>query len=274
MNNGSPDCFIGNKDGINIKGKKLPGDISRNSQKKMEVNKMKKLLWSFTLLTAFSTIFTGFAFSTKPAIADDKMEAQQLVEQAGLSWESLMKDEYMGVMRDTLKNAKGVFIMPQLLQGAFIVGASGGSGVFMQRDGGNKWTGPAFYTVGGASIGFQIGGEASEVVLLAMTERGVAAFQSNNFKLGADAGIALGPIGVGLAAQTANLSADILSFSRSKGLYGGVSLQGAVVATRDGLNSAFYGRNVKPSDILIRPTVSNPQASRLLEDVAKAAAKK
>lgn len=235
---------------------------------------MKKLLWIFILLVAFYTIFIGTPFTINPASADDRMEAQQLMEHARLSWQSLMKDEYMGVMRYLLKSAKGVFIMPQLLQGAFIVGASGGSGVFVQRDGGNKWTGPAFYTVGGASIGFQIGGESSEVVLLAMTDRGVTAFQSNNFKLGADAGIALGPIGVGIAAQTANLSADILSFSRSKGLYGGVSLQGAVVATRDSLNSAFYGRNVKPSDILIRPTVSSSQASRLLEEVAKAAAKK
>jgi len=235
---------------------------------------MRKLLWSFILLVAFSMIFAGALFTTKPAIADDKMEARQLVEQARLSWESLMKDDLMGIMRDTLKDAKGIFIIPQLLQGAFIVGASGGSGVFLQRDGGNKWTGPAFYTVGGASIGFQIGGEASEVVLLAMTDRGVAAFQSNNFKLGADAGVALGPIGAGISAQTANLSADILSFSRSKGLYGGVSLQGAVVATRDGWNRAYYGKNVKPSDILIRPTVSSSQASRLLEEVAKAAAKK
>jgi lipid-binding SYLF domain-containing protein len=79
---------------------------------------------------------------------------------------------------------------------------------------------------------------------------------------------------MGVAAQTANLSADILSFSRSKGLYGGVSLQGAVVATRDGLNRAFYGKNVKPSDVLIRPAISNSQASMLLEEVAKAAAKK
>ena len=79
---------------------------------------------------------------------------------------------------------------------------------------------------------------------------------------------------MGVAAQTANLSADILSFSRSKGLYGGVSLQGAVVATRDGLNRAFYGKNVKPSDVLIRPAVSNSQASMLLEEVAKAAVKK
>ena len=235
---------------------------------------MCRLLWRFTLVVAFFAVFTGGFFNSTPAIADDKMDAEQLVEQARLSLQSLMKDESMGVMRDLLKNAKGVLIMPQLLQGAFIFGASGGSGVFVQKDTDDKWTGPAFYTVGGASIGLQIGGTSSEVVLLAMTDRGVAAFQSNNFKLGADVGIALGPIGMGVAAQTANLSADILSFSRSKGLYGGVSLQGAVVATRDKLNSAFYGKNVKPSDILIRPQVTSAQATPLLEEIARAAAGK
>ena len=77
-------------------------------------------------MIVLSTILIGVPFIAKPAIADDKMDAQQLVEQARLSWQSLMKDEYMGVMRDLLKSAKGVLIMPQLLQGAFIVGASGG----------------------------------------------------------------------------------------------------------------------------------------------------
>ena len=80
-------------------------------------------------------------------------------------------------------------------------------------------------------------------------------------------------MGAGVAAQTANLSADILSFSRSKGLYGGVSLQGAVVATRDGLNRAYYGKDVKPSDILVRPRVSNVKAAGLIDEVAKAAKK-
>jgi SH3 domain-containing YSC84-like protein 1 len=89
----------------------------------------------------------------------------------------------------------------------------------------------------------------------------------------ADLGVAIGPVGIGAAAATANLSADLLSFSRSKGLYGGVSLDGAVVAVRDGLNAAFYARMVSPTDILIRREVRNPKAQELIEAVSRAARK-
>lgn len=208
-----------------------------------------------------------------PAMADEKAEAQQLVEKSKFTLQNFMKDPSMGVMRELIKDAKGVFIMPQLLKGAYVIGVSGGSGVFLAKEG-NRWSGPAFYTVGGASIGLQIGGEASEVILVAMTDRGVAAFQSNSFKLGGDADIALGPVGAGISAQTANLSGDILSFSRSKGLYGGVSLQGAVVAARSDLNGAYYNEKVNtPADILILHKGSNPHAAGLLGEVAKAAKK-
>jgi len=141
-----------------------------------------------------------------------------------MTFDNFIQDEHMKVMVDLLKDAKGIFIAPQVLRGAFIFGASGGSGVFLARDKDNKWLGPAFYTLGGLSVGLQAGGDASEVVLLAMTERGVKAFMSTNFKLGADVGLAMGPAGAGMAAQTANLSADIVSFPGAKGLYAGVSL--------------------------------------------------
>lgn len=134
--------------------------------------------------------------------------------------------------------------------------------------------GHAFYTIGGASFGLQAGGTASEVVLLAMTERGVTAFLSNSLKLGADVGLALGPIGAGAAAATANLSADIISFSRSIGLFGGVSLDGAVVATRDGLNEAYYGKKVNATDMLVQRNVKNRQADGLKQRVRQAAAGK
>jgi lipid-binding SYLF domain-containing protein len=117
----------------------------------------------------------------------------------------------------------------------------------------------------------QIGGQASEVVLLIMTERGVASMMANSMKLGVDAGFAAGPVGTGVSASTVNLSADIFTFSRSKGLYGGVSLDGAVVATRGGLNEAYYGRQVTPTDILVRREVTNPQAYGLLGQVTKMA---
>lgn len=213
--------------------------------------------------------------SVAPAVADDAMTAQELVGRARLAAEDFMTDPNMEAFRDLLKRAKGVLIAPGVLTGAFVIGGSGGSGVLLARDeksGG--WNGPAFYTIGQASIGLQAGGQASDVALLALTERGIAALQGSSVKLGGDVGFALGPIGAGAAAATANLSADIVSYSRSGGLYGGISLTGALVVTRDALNRAYYGKDVSPTDILIRRTVNNPQANALIQVIAKEAATK
>ncbi len=213
-----------------------------------------------------------WAIGMTPAAADDALETRQLVEKARFTVENFMADPNMEGFRDLVKKAKGVFIAPQLLRAAFVVGASGGSGVFLARsEKDSRWGGPTFHTLGGVSLGFQIGAEASEVALLAMTDRGVTAMLGNNVKLGADAGIAVGPVGVGVSGATANLSADIISFSRSKGLYGGVSLQGAFVGIRDDWNRAYYGKEITPTDILVRREVTNPEASGLIEAVTKAA---
>ncbi len=209
------------------------------------------------------------------AYANDKQEATQLVDKARLTLDSFMKDKNMGAFRDLLKKSEGVFIAPQVLKGAIVVGASGGNGVLLARNKKTgRWSEPAFYTVGGASYGLQIGGQASEVILLLMTERGVNSLMTSSLKLGADAGVAAGPVGMGVSAASANLSADILSFSRSKGLYGGISLEGAVIAVRKALNDAYYGKQVTPSDIFVLHDVRNPQAERLIEDVSKSAGPK
>jgi lipid-binding SYLF domain-containing protein len=143
--------------------------------------------------------------------------------------------------------------------------------VLLARDDTTKtWSGPAFYTIGSVSFGLQIGGEASEVVLLAMTERGVSAMLGSTVKLGADASVAVGPVGAGASAATAALSADILAFSRAKGLYGGISVDGAVIAVRSDWNRAYYGKDVEPADILVRRTVSTPHAAGLIAAVTKA----
>jgi lipid-binding SYLF domain-containing protein len=212
----------------------------------------------------------GAAAVAAPARADDATDARQLVEKAKLTFESMSVAPEMDGLRDLMKNAKGVFIAPQVLRGAFIFGVSGGSGVFFARgERPGQWNGPAFYTIGEASFGLQAGADASEIVLLAMTDRGVTALLSTSVKLGADASVAAGPVGIGVRAATANLSVDILSFSRSKGLYGGVSVEGAVIATRGSLNAAYYGRDVSPADILIRGAASNPHAAPLIERIRK-----
>jgi SH3 domain-containing YSC84-like protein 1 len=230
--------------------------------------RLNSWLFVVTMLVTCALVVAPVA----PAYANDKQEATQLVEKARLTLDSFMNDGNMGAFRDLLKKADGVFITPQVLKGAFIVGASGGNGVVLIRDKKTgQWTDPAFYTVGGASFGLQIGGQASEVILLLMSERGVNSLMTNSLKLGADAGVAAGPIGMGVSAATANLSADILSFSRSKGLYGGISLDGAVIAVRQALNDAYYGKTATPADIFVRRDVVNPQARNLIEDLSKSA---
>ncbi|MBI4776358.1 MAG: lipid-binding SYLF domain-containing protein [Deltaproteobacteria bacterium] len=203
-----------------------------------------------------------------PVRANDAQSASQLVEKACMTMDNFMSDSKMGAFRDLLKQAKAVVIAPQFLEGAFMVGASGGSAVAMVRDDKDgQWSAPAFYRIGGASFGLQIGGKSSELVLLAMTERGKNALLGNSVKLGVDAGLAAGPIGMGAEAATANLSADIVSFSRSRGLYGGIALDGAVIATRDSLNEAYYNKKVSPTDIFVRREVTNPQTACLIRNL-------
>ncbi len=204
------------------------------------------------------------------AWASDAADTEALVTKARRTLENFRRDPEMASLRQLARKARGLFIMPQLVKGGFIVGGSGGNGVLMAREGLDQpWRGPAFYTVGGISFGLQIGAEFSEVMMLAMTSRGMTTMLSSSVKLGADANIAVGPVGAGAEAATAGLSADLLVFSRSKGLYGGVSLQGAVVSTRDKLNQAFYGQAVSTTDILIRGTVLNDKANGLLLSVSQ-----
>jgi lipid-binding SYLF domain-containing protein len=205
------------------------------------------------------------------ALADDAQDAQQLVEKSLLTFQAFIADKEMGPpLQALLKNARGVLIYPQVLEGAFIIGASGGSGTFLVRDEkANAWGGPAFYTIGQVSFGLMAGGQASEVVLVALSDRGVAALLATSAKLGADVAITAGPVGAGAQAATANLSGDIISYARNKGLYAGISVNGAVVATRGALNAAYYGKEVTPTQILIQREVSNPKAAPLIEAVSK-----
>jgi lipid-binding SYLF domain-containing protein len=232
---------------------------------------MKKRSLKFFFMAGL-IVFLSKGIFCPPAFADYATEAEQLVVKAQLTLQNFASNPNMAAFLKLAKEAKGVFIAPQILKGAFVVGASGGSGVLLAREKTTgPWAGPAFYTIGEVSFGLQIGGEASEVILLAMTERGVTAFLGNSFKLGGTIGIAAGPMGAGASAASANLSADILSFSLSKGLYGGISLDGAVVAVREGLNTGYYGKELSATDILIRRDVLNKKASKLIETVEKVA---
>jgi lipid-binding SYLF domain-containing protein len=205
-----------------------------------------------------------------PTWADDAQDARHLVEKAKLTVEEFQTDPNMGSLRDLAKKAKGMLIMPQMIRAAFIVGGSGGSGVLVARDDKTgQWRGPSFHTLGGASFGFQAGADAAEVIIVALTERGVTKLLTPQVKLGADMSVAAGPVGAGAAAATAGLSADLVSYSMAKGLYGGFSVDGSVVGVRTALIQAYYGKPVSPTDILVTGAVKNPHADALIAAVAK-----
>ncbi len=247
-------------------------DSPRRRRLEMEMNRFRTSRGPGARAVGAALAIAFLATVGTSASADPALETRQLVEKATFTIENFAAGPSMAAFRRLVKRAKGVFIAPELLKAAFVVGASGGSGLLLVREErAGRWQGPAFYTLGGASFGLQIGAEASEMVVLAMTERGVTAMLQPSVKLGAEVNLAVGPVGAGVEAATENLSADLLVFSRSKGLYGGVSLQGAVLAIRHEWNRAYYGRSVTPTDILVRGDAGNREAARLLTTLTKVA---
>lgn len=176
-----------------------------------------------------------------------------------------MKDPEMTWLRENLPQAKAILISPQILQAGFIIGGSGGNAVLHARtSNGPGWTGPAFYKMGTGSIGLQAGAEAAEMVAVVRTEKALNSFLSNSFKLGADVSVAAGPVGAGTGAP---VTADMVVYVRTKGLYGGLNLSGSVIRVDDAANAAFYGRQVTPVDILVKQSVTNSIGNNLARDV-------
>lgn len=214
----------------------------------------------------FAVVCCSVLFCSFPAMAGDFGKPQELVAKGTAVFNSFMHDPNMGWFRENVYRARGIFIVPQMLRGGFIIGGSGGSGMLVARDSKtNKWSYPAFYTMGSVSLGLQIGADASEIILMIMTQKGLNAMLSTEFKLGGDVSVAAGPVGESAKAQTT----DVLAFGRSKGLFGGISIEGAVVAPRYEWNEAFYHQPASPVDILIKHMVKNPQADALLKILPK-----
>ncbi len=216
-----------------------------------------------------SLMITCILLISSTQLSANEATAEALVDAASNSVNTFTIDPDMKWFRDNMNNAKGVLIVPQLVKGGLIFGGSGGSGVLLVRGNGNIWSDPAFYTMGSGTVGFQIGVEVSEIILMVMTEKGVDALLTSSFKLGGDVSIAAGPIGAGAKAQTA----DILAFSRTKGIYGGVNIEGAVLKIRNDWNHDYYGKETSPRAILIERSATNSHADELRNAVANLAIK-
>lgn len=209
------------------------------------------------LLIVVLTTFLSISFTSQ---ANDFSKPDELVIKSEAIFKSFQVDQNMDWFRQNLHRAKGIFIVPQMVRGGLIIGGSGGSGALLAQDyKTGEWSYPAFYTMGSVSFGLQIGADVSEIILMIMTNKGLNAMLSTEFKLGSDISIAAGPVGASAKHQTA----DVLAFGRSKGAFGGISVEGAVIKPRYEWNNTYYGKEVRLVDILINRTVSNPQADNL-----------
>ena len=174
-----------------------------------------------------------------------------------------------GIPTSLIAKAQCVVIIPSLKKAAFVVGAQYGRGYMSCRKEGG-WSGPAGMRVEGGSVGFQIGGSATDVILLVMNQRGVDKLLSNEFKVGADATVAAGPIGREASAQTdITMRAEMLAWSRARGVFAGVALQGSTLREDSGENKELYGKDVTNRDIVTGKVAPPKVADDFLKALAK-----
>lgn len=226
------------------------------------------MLHRFLRFFGATAAVAALAFGTTTA-AQAQADQQKLVDSSRTTLQNFLRDPEMSWLQKNLGRAKGVLIAPEVVKAGFIIGGSGGRAVLLARDAATgNWRGPVFYTLATASVGFQAGIAASENVTLVLTEKGLNTLLATSVKLGGDASVAAGPVGAGAAAD---VTADFVAFARSKGVYGGLNLDGTVITANDDWNKAYYGKSVLAPDILVRGTVSSPNAAPLLSTIREGA---
>jgi lipid-binding SYLF domain-containing protein len=211
------------------------------------------------------TIIIIYSLSLAACTNGHKVASSEALINAGVRTLNILKNRPdIETFNPQLKNAAGIAIFPSIYKAGFFVGAEAGNGFLIAKDANGRWGYPAFYTLASGSWGMQFGGQKSGVIFIIRSQRAVEALVKHQAKLSADVGIAIAHVGTGLEGSiTSNLAADIVAYSDSKGLYGGVSLEGSAIIRRNDLNSEYYGGQVKPEAILIQHAHQNVQANIL-----------
>jgi lipid-binding SYLF domain-containing protein len=206
---------------------------------------------------------------TAPPLAAQKKEAQRMEKAAEVLNEAIDTPE--GFSSDLLNKAVCVGVVPSFKKVALGIGGGGGKGALICRRGGNgPWGGPSLFTTGGPSIGLQLGGTSTDIIFLVMNAKGAEKLARSSAKLGADASVAAGPKGREAEAATdVRMGAEILSYSRSRGLFAGVSLEGAVLKVDRNGNKRIYGRDIGPEEILLKGVGVPPAAQALAATLNK-----
>ena len=208
-------------------------------------------------------VLVHFILVAAPVIASDADEATVTVEKSRITLENFANDKNNAFLQENLKKAKGILIFPHVLKSGFFWGGAAGTGVLSARDENTgEWSQPVFYTIGSVSFGFQMGAQTAEVVMLAMSKKALDMLYASSVKLGGDMSVAVGPYGTDINKR---VNADFISFAMSKGLYAGLDLQGSGIAVRDDLNKAYYGKEMRPVDIIVQKEVSDQTTPRFLD---------
>ena len=197
--------------------------------------------------------------STGPlARAQDASDEAKRVQESATVFDEIMAAEDQAIPRAIMGKAEGIAIFPNTIKAGFIFGGMRGRGIISARDGAS-WSAPAFLTLTGGSFGLQIGGQAADLVLVINDRRGLETLVSNQFKLGADIGVAAGPVGRDAQASTdLQLRAQILSYSRSRGLFAGVTVNGSTIRQDRDANQRFYGKPLDTKQIIFGPAPGSP----------------
>jgi len=216
---------------------------------------------------SMSILFVAVAVFSASAWAADHEKDEDRLTNSGTVLKEIL-DVPDNIPQDLLDKADCVVVFPSVLKAAFIVGGSYGRGAMSCRRGQDfrgSWGAPTMMALEGGSFGFQIGGEATDFVLLVMNERGASGILTSKVKLGADASVAAGPVGRTASAETdATLRADILSYSRARGAFVGVALEGSTIRPDNGANKQIYGREVPAKQIVLSGQVAAPVSAQSL----------
>ena len=221
---------------------------------------MKKLL--LVLLTLALCSFVA---------AEDKTEAAKRLDNAASVLQQITATPDKGIPENVLNDAKCVAVVPHMIKGGFGIGGQHGKGVATCKTTNCGWSAPAFFTISGGSFGLQIGAEGVDLVMLAMNDQGMQALLSDKFQVGGSASAAAGPVGRDAAAGTDwKLKAPILTYSRTKGAFAGISLNGSVIRADKDATQAFYGQDTASQQILTGQVQAPPEARSFLNAVQRA----
>lgn len=220
---------------------------------------------------ALSAVPNGPALAAAARQGD--LDQIQKVEDAIRVLREMMAESDKSIPVSLIEQCAGIAIVPDVIRAGLVIGGKHGKGVLLVRTGSGGWSDPAFIDVKGGSIGWQAGVQSADIVLVFRTPRSLENVVKGDFTLGADIGVAAGPLGRQAEASTdSSFKAEILSYSRSRGLYAGLTLQGSSIRQDRKANRAFYGRDIAPEDILAGRATAVPEAAaKLKEALAEAA---